>query len=78
MVITSNYNRVKPVYDDHKYINEGSDIPCIDVIDHDATTSSEFGKYWHTHDDNLQLIDNKTLQAIGQTVMQVVYNEPGS
>lgn len=72
------YNRVKPVYDDHKYINEGSDIPCIDIIDHDATTSSEFGKYWHTHDDNLQLIDNKTLQAIGQTVMQVVYNEPGS
>ena len=69
------YNRVQPVYDDHKYINEGSDIPCIDIIDHDATTPSEFGKYWHTHADNIELIDKKTLQAVGQTVLQSVYNQ---
>ena len=69
------YNRVQPVYDDHKYINELTNIPCIDIIDHDATTPSEFGKYWHTHDDNIELIDKKTLQAVGQTVLQSVYNQ---
>lgn len=72
------YNRTKPVYDDHKYINEIAGIPCIDIIDHDATTPSEFGKYWHTHADNLDLIDRSTLKAVGQTLTQVVYNEPGS
>lgn len=72
------YNRTKPVYDDHKYINEIAGIPCIDIIDHDATTPSEFGKYWHTHEDNLELIDRGTLKAVGQTLTQVIYNEQGS
>jgi hypothetical protein len=71
------YNRTQAVYDDHKYINELAGIPCIDIIDHDATTPSEFGKYWHTHADNLELIDRETLKAVGQTLTQLIYNEPG-
>lgn len=69
------YNRTKPVYDDHKYINELTDIPCIDIIDHDATTPTEFGAYWHTHKDNLGLIDKTTLMAVGQTLTQIIYNQ---
>lgn len=72
------YNKTKPVYDDHKYVNEIAGIPCIDIIDHDASTSSEFGKYWHTHADNLDIIDKESLKAVGQTLIQVVFNEPGS
>ncbi len=69
------YNRTRPIYDDHKYVNEILQVPCIDIIQHDATTSTGFGTFWHTHEDNLELIDTKTLEAVGQTITQVVYNE---
>jgi len=34
-----------------------------------------FGPYWHTHRENLSVIDCKTLKAVGQTVLQAVYQE---
>jgi hypothetical protein len=34
-----------------------------------------FGSYHHTHNDNMSIIDKSTLTAVGQTVMQVVYNQ---
>ena len=47
----------------------------IDIIQHDASTNSGFGWYWHTHDDNLDAIDKRTLKAVGQTVLQTIYQE---
>ena len=32
-------------------------------------------KHWHTHGDDLNNISKKTLKAIGQTVMHVIYND---
>jgi hypothetical protein len=35
-----------------------------------------FGSYHHTHNDNMSIIDKSTLTAVGQTVLQVIYNQP--
>jgi len=45
-------------------------FPVIDIIDSDPNTNSHFGKYWHTHQDNMNAIDRNTLKAVGQTVIQ--------
>lgn len=63
------------VTDDHYYINTIANIPCIDIIQHDPTTRSGFGNYWHTRRDNMSIIDANTLKAVGQTVLQVIYSE---
>lgn len=69
------YKRTDGITDDHYYVNTITGIPSIDIIQHDPETSSNFGKYWHTHDDNMDVIDRNTLKAVGQTVLQVLYNE---
>ncbi len=66
------------ITDDHTYVNRYAKIPMIDIIQHDPNSPSYFGKYWHTHDDNIQVIDKQTLKAVGQTVLQVIYNEKPS
>lgn len=63
------------VTDDHYYINTIANIPTIDIIQFDSATRSGFGSYWHTHQDNMSIIDANTLKAVGQTVMQVIYSE---
>ncbi|MFK8007244.1 MAG: M28 family peptidase [Saprospiraceae bacterium] len=64
-----------PLIDDHKFVNEIATIPMIDIINRPATSRSGFGHYWHTHDDNMNVIDKKTLRAVGQTVLAVIYKE---
>lgn len=61
------------IIDDHVYMNEYARIPTIDIIDFSVT--GEFGKYHHTHADNMDIIDKNTLKAVGQTVLQVLYQE---
>ena len=68
------YNKTPSVIDDHTYINEIAAIPCIDIIHFDASTPTRFWKAWHTHQDNMESIDRKTLKAVGQTVLQTIYN----
>lgn len=69
------YKRTDGITDDHYYVNTIANIPSIDIIQHDPETRSNFGKYWHTHDDNMDVIDRNTLKAVGQTLLQVLYNE---
>ena len=38
-------------------------------------SKNKFNKHWHTHGDDLNNISKKTLKAIGQTVMHVIYND---
>lgn len=66
------------ITDDHTYVNKYAKIPMIDIIQHDPSSPSYFGKYWHTHDDTMEVIDKETLKAVGQTVLQVIYNEQPS
>ena len=64
------------VTDDHVPVNDIANIPCVDIINHypDCPQSS-FGPTWHTVNDDMQHIDMNTLQAVGQTLLQVLYNE---
>ncbi len=61
------------ITDDHYYVNKGAKIPMVDIIEYDP--GSGFGEYWHTQNDNMQVIDRNTLKAVGQTLLQVLYNE---
>ena len=65
------------ITDDHVPVNEVAGIPCIDIIPYypDCEASS-FGSTWHTVADDMQHIDRQTLQAVGQTLVQVLYTEP--
>jgi aminopeptidase-like protein len=48
----------------------------VDIIQYDEDNPrSSFGPTWHTVDDNLAHIDRNTLKAVGQTLMEIVYNE---
>ena len=64
------------VTDDHVPVNETAQIPCIDIINHypDCPQGS-FGPTWHTVNDDMQHIDKNTLQAVGQTLVQVLFSE---
>ena len=66
-----------PINDDHIYVNQYAGIPTIDIIhlvgDEDRTSS--FYPYWHTMNDNLEQIDPKTLQMVGNVVTSVLYRE---
>ena len=62
--------------DDHKYMNEIAGIPTIDIIHlDDNSTNHSFFEHWHTTHDKLNIIDKKTLQVVGNTLMHVVYEE---
>lgn len=62
------------VTDDHVYVIRYG-IPSIDIINSDKTTRSGFAPHWHTHADNLEIIDPRTLKAVGQTLLEVIYKE---
>jgi len=64
------------ITDDHLPVNQKAGIPCIDIIPYypDCEASS-FGPTWHTVNDDMAHIDRNTLQAVGQTVIQVLYSE---
>ena len=64
------------ITDDHLPVNQKAKIPCIDIIPYypDCEASS-FGPTWHTVNDNMQHIDHHTLQAVGQTLIQVLFSE---
>ncbi len=61
------------ITDDHQFVNEIGKIPMIDVISYDPDT--DFGDFHHTRKDNMEIISKETLQAVGQTLLNVVYHE---
>ena len=65
------------ITDDHTYVNQLAKIPMVDIIEYNSnpTKGGYFGEYHHTHNDNMDVIDKSTLKAVGQTVMEVIYNE---
>ena len=63
------------IVDDHYYVNQITGIPTIDIIEYDPATESNFNKHWHTHRDDMDNIDKSTLNAVGQTLLEVIYTE---
>ena len=65
---------VGSITDDHVYINQIAKIPTVDIIHIDlASPSGTFGSYWHTHADDMSVIDKTTLNAVGKTLLYTIY-----
>lgn len=67
------YENGGQITDDHVPVNEILKIPTIDIINLPAGSPTGFGSYWHTHQDNMSVIDTSTLKAVGQTLLQYLY-----
>jgi glutaminyl-peptide cyclotransferase len=61
-----------PITDDHIAPNLILRIPMIDIIDYRTVG---FFPDWHTTEDDMRNIDRATLKAVGQTLLQALYNE---
>ncbi len=61
------------ITDDHVYIIQYANIPCVDIVN--MIPPNTFGSYHHTHRDNMSIIDKNTLKAVGQTILEVVWEE---
>lgn len=64
------------ITDDHIPVNETAKIPMINII-HIKQNDPEhtFFDQWHTAHDDMENIDPKTLKVVGQTLIQVLYQE---
>lgn len=63
------------ITDDHYFVNTIAQIPMIDIINMSVAGTQTFGAHWHTHNDNMDIIDKNTLRAVGQVLTAVVYRE---
>ncbi len=62
------------IEDDHTYVNNILKVPTFDII---ATQpSGELMPHHHTANDNISVIDRRTLAAVGQPLLSLLYGEP--
>jgi len=64
------------VLDDHYIVNQYTEIPTINIINHTRGEDGNivFGEYWHTHRDNMSIIGKETLQQVGEVLLELIYN----
>lgn len=63
------------IVDDHVFVNAYAKIPMLDIINRSPNTESSFQKCWHTHCDDLSVIDKRSLKVVGQVVTAAIYKE---
>ncbi len=64
------------ITDDHIYVMKYTGIPMTDIINLPINNEGQtFGSYHHTHNDNMDIIDSRTLRAVGQVLLAVIYKE---
>jgi glutaminyl-peptide cyclotransferase len=63
------------ISDDHVPVNQNAKINMIDICDLRPNSGNTFGDYHHTQKDNMSIIEKGTLKAVGQTLLQVLYQE---
>lgn len=61
------------IIDDHVFVNRDAGIPMINIVE--FSPDFGFGHYHHTHSDNMDIIDKRSLRAVGQTVLFTIYQE---
>lgn len=61
------------VMDDHVPVAQLAGVPAIDIIPNVDDSRSSFGPTWHTTNDTPDAIDPAVLAAVGQTILQVIY-----
>jgi glutaminyl-peptide cyclotransferase len=62
------------ITDDHLFVNQIAKIPMVDIVQFEPGIGF-FGEFHHTQKDNIELISKETLKAVGQTVLEVLYQE---
>ncbi len=64
------------IADDHIIVEQLTGIPMINIIHHRVgpTGQVRFPPYWHTQNDNLDIIDKNVLQAVGDVLLELIYN----
>jgi glutaminyl-peptide cyclotransferase len=65
-----------PIQDDHVILNQYTSFKTINIIHHQRPFGNQTGfpVYWHTTNDNLDIIDTKVLDAVGKTLTELIYN----
>lgn len=63
------------VTDDHVAVNQIAHVPCVNIVPYHNDGPSSFGPTWHTVSDTPENIDTNVLQAVGQSVLQLLYND---
>ncbi len=63
------------VTDDHLFVNQIAKIPMINIINLPNNAEQRFVEHWHTTNDKMENINKRTLRAVGQVVLAVIYNE---
>lgn len=63
------------ITDDHVAVNQLHRAPSINIIHTSENSQHGFGDFWHTHNDDINVIDKSTLKAVGQTILEIVYTE---
>lgn len=61
------------VTDDHVRLLQAG-VPAVDIIEFDPNSENGFNATWHTSRDNMDNIDRETLKAVGQTVLNYIYD----
>ncbi|NNE54846.1 MAG: M28 family peptidase, partial [Flavobacteriales bacterium] len=68
-----------PTTDDHLFVNEEAGIPSACIVEYHSDVLAMglvgYGSFHHTHLDNMNVISAETLEAVGETVMHVIYTE---
>ncbi|MEX0609781.1 MAG: M28 family peptidase [Balneolaceae bacterium] len=64
------------VNDDHVIVNQETRIPIINIINHGKRENgqAEFAPHWHTQNDNIDIISKETIQAVGNVLVEIIYN----
>ena len=63
------------ITDDHVPVNRLTGIKTVDIINLTPDNERPFAAHWHTHADEMNIIDKNTLKAVGQTLLQFVYEQ---
>jgi len=68
--------RGAPISDDHVIVQRLTGIPMINIIHHRVSDTGKviFPEYWHTQRDDLNIISKNTLQAVGDVLLELIYN----
>jgi len=61
------------ITDDHVPVNRITGIKTIDIINLTPDPEKPFAPHWHTHADAMDIIDKATLKAVGQTLLETIF-----
>lgn len=67
--------KTQGLVDDHVFVNTIAKIPMLDIINRSTSSESSFQKCWHTHCDDISVIDKRSLKVVGQVVTAAIYKE---